>query len=311
LQGVYPATTIRNRAFGLEVHWRELVTIGQLRELLGRAFKRWNEDNATRLAASFAFYAILSFAPLLIFGIAIFSQFLDQGQLRETVLSQAREQLGSGASALVQTMIESANKKGANTIASLISLALALFGASGLFDQLNLSVNTIWRIGPKTGNTIRNYVAEKLVSVVMALVFLTLILAWLGIDSVISYMQQHTTKSFPLWPLISFAVSVLFLTGVFSVTFKALPRRMVQWKDVWLPAAVTAFGFGIAKYILSLYFGIGGVGAAYGPAGALVIILLWFYYASQIFFFGVELTFAYAYEFGSHKKEIAGELEMS
>jgi membrane protein len=278
---------------------------------LQKAFKRWNDDNATRLAASFAFYAILSFAPLLIFGIAIGSQFLDSGQLRQTILAQARDQLGSGASALVESMIDSANKRGANTIASLISLALALFGASGLFDQLHLSVNQIWRVGPKKGSAIRNYVLEKLGSVVMALVFLTLILVWLGIDFVVSYMQRHTTQAFPFWPLISFIVSVLFLTGVFAMCFKSLPRNMVGWRDVWFPAAFTALGFGLAKYILSLYFGIGGVGAAYGPAGALVVILLWFYYASQIFFFGVELTFAYAYECGSHRKEIAGELEMS
>src|ERR1044071_6859909 len=108
---VVPVFPIRNRGSGIEVCWRNPVTTGQFRELLIKAFKRWSDDNATHKAASFAFYAILSFAPLLIFGVAIASQFLDSGQLRQTVLHQAREQLGAGASALVENMIDSANKK--------------------------------------------------------------------------------------------------------------------------------------------------------------------------------------------------------
>jgi membrane protein len=287
------------------------MTVRQFRELLTKAVALWNEDNAPRLAAAFAFYAILALAPLLVFAIAVGSQFLDSGTLRGEILHQARSQLGPGAADLVQTMIESATKPGANAAAVVISIALALFAASGLFEQLSLSVNSIWGVGPRKGSAIKNYFVAKLTSVLMTLIFITLILAWIGIDSVVSYMQTHTVKDFPLWPVISFVVSVTFLTGVFAVTFKSLPKRMVAWRDVWLSAFLTAFGFGLSKYLLSLYFGIVGVGAAYGPAGALVVILLWFYYSSQIFFFGVEITFAYAYRFGSHKNETAGELATS
>jgi membrane protein len=125
-------------------------------------------------------------------------------------------------------------------------------------------------------------------------------------------MRQFTGReAHPFWRLISFLASVAFLTGIFGITFKSLPRRMVSWRDVWFPAFVTAVGFGISKYLLGLYFGLGHIGTAYGPAGALIVILLWFYYSSQIFFFGAELVFAYAYECGSHMKEIPGELEVS
>jgi membrane protein len=287
------------------------MTIHQFRDLILKAYRLWNEDNATRLAAAFAFYAILAVAPIILFGIAIGSQFLDSGSVRAQILHQAKEQLGTGAAYLAQNIMDSAAKPGANAAAVVVSVALALFAASGLFDQLSLSVSSIWGVGPKKGNVIKNYFVAKLASVIMALVFMTLILAWIGIDSVISYMQSHTVKEFPLWPAISFAVSVAFLTGVFAVAFKALPRGMVAWRDVGLSAFLTAVGFGLSKYLLSLYFGIVGVGAAYGPAGALVVILLWFYYSSQIFFFGVEITFVYAYQFGSHKDETPGEQAVS
>lgn len=287
------------------------MTLSQTRALLAKAFKRWNEDNAPRLSAAFAFYAILAVAPLLIFMLAVGSQILDKGAMRESILHEARTQLGSGAGDLVTTMIDQAAKRGASTAAGVISILLALFGASGLFDQLTVSVNSIWRMAPKSGNAIKNFVAAKLLSVVMALIFLTLIFVWIGIDSAVNYLRHHTDREFPLWHLISFVISVAFLTGVFAIVFKGLPKGMVAWRDVWFPAFITAFGFGVAKYILSIYFGFSNIGLVYGPAGALVVILLWMYYSSQIFFFGVELTFAYAYAHGSHRKEIAGELKMS
>lgn len=287
------------------------MTISQLRDLFVKSYLRWSDNDGSRMAASLAFYAILALAPMLLFAIAVGSQFLDSGSLRQTLLHEARAQLGQGASDLFRSMIDSAASRGASTVAEVVSLGLALFGASGLFDQLRISVNNIWSVGPKKGNAIRNYVLSRLLAVVMALAFMTLILAWISLDSVVSYMRHHAEQGFALWHLVSFVVSVAFLTGVFGLTFKAFPRGMVAWRDVWVPAFLTAFAFGIAKYLLSLYFGVAGVGSAYGPAGALVVILIWLYYSAQIFFFGIELTVSYAYSVGSHKDETVGELEMS
>ncbi len=288
------------------------MTVGQLRELLQKSAGKFGEDNATRLAAAFSFYAVLSLAPLLVFAIALASNFLDQGTLRTQLLASARDQLGAGAAELVRTMIEQGAKPSAGLIASIISLAVALFAASGLFDQLDAAVSTIWKVAPKKGSFVKLFVLRKAASVLMALVFVALIFIWMTIDSIIGYMRTHTVSGAgPVWQLVSFVVSVAFLTGVFAVAFKGLPRGMVRWSDVPIPAFVTAFGFGVAKYLLTLYFAYGKVGIAYGPAGALVVILLWLYYSSQIFFFGVEMVFAYAYGHGSHRKETVGELSVS
>ncbi|HVT13676.1 MAG TPA: YihY/virulence factor BrkB family protein [Fimbriimonadaceae bacterium] len=287
------------------------MTISQLRDLFVKSYRRWAENDGPRMAASLAFYAILALAPMLLFAVAVGSQFLDSGSLRETLLREARAQLGAGASDLFRSMLDSASRPGASTVAGVVSIVLALFGASGLFIQLRLSVNNIWGVGPRTGNPIREYLAARLLAVLMALAFMTVILAWISLDSVVGYMRHLAGRGYVSWHLVSFVVSVAFLTGAFALTFKSFPRGMVAWRDVWLPAFLTAFAFAIAKYLLSLYFGLGGVGAAYGPAGALVVVLIWLYYSAQIFFFGVELTVSYAYSVGSHKEETIGELEMS
>ena len=53
------------------------------------------------------------------------------------------------------------------------------------------------------------------------------------------------------------------------------------------------------KYLIGLYIGKASVGSAFGAAGSLAVLLLWLYYAGQVFLFGAELTKAYANHFGS------------
>lgn len=288
------------------------MTIAQARILFAKAFKKWNEDNATRMAASLSFYAILALAPLTLFAVAGLSHFLDQGSLRATIVHEARMQLGQGAADLVKTLIDGAAKPAATATAGIVSLVLALLGASGLFDQLNIAMSSIWKVGPRKGHAFKNFVIAKFLAVLMVLIFITLILAWVAMDSVLAAMRHYTGReTHPLWRLASVFASIAFLTGLFGVTFKSLPKGLVGWKDVWFAAFTTAVGFTLSKYLLGLYFGLGHIGTAYGPAGALIVILLWFYYSSQIFFFGAELAFVHAYEHGSHRKDTPGELEVS
>ena len=277
------------------------MTTGQFRELLAKAFRRWNSNGAPRMAAAFSYYAILSLAPLLLFAVAIASQFLYTGELRSTLLTEARRQLGTPAAALVGQMIDSAHKPGASALAAGVSIILALFGASGLFDQLKIASKQIWEIEEKSVNPIKQYVASKLLSIVMTLIFVTVILGWIGMDSAITYIRHHTDRHYPAWPFVSFLASVGFLTVIFAITFRSFPKGQATWHDVWLPAFITAVGFGIAKYLFSLYFGVGNVGGGYGPAGALVVILLWLYYSSQILFFGFELTYVFSHSYGSRR----------
>ncbi|HTQ10532.1 MAG TPA: YihY/virulence factor BrkB family protein [Fimbriimonadaceae bacterium] len=288
-----------------------MTRLGKLWDLLKKAAKRWGEDNSSRKAAALAFYAILSLAPLLLFATVIGGQFLNSNDLRLALVREARTQLGAGAADLVRGMIESARRPAAGAVATLISICLALFGASNLFDQLNLSVSAIWHVTPKRGHALRNYVASKLFSVLLTLGLVIVMIGWLALDSVLGFLGRETGQGFLETKLLSFIASMVVLTALFAVTLRSLPRGKVKWKDVWLAAALTALGISISKYLLGVYFSVSSVGSAYGPAGALVIVLLWFYYSAQIYFFGVEMTFVYAYEYGSHKAEEPGELERS
>lgn len=267
------------------------------RELLARTMTNWGEDNVPRLAAAFSFYAVLSLSPVLVLGVVVAGMIFGEGTARQELLDQARSAVGPQGARLILELVDNARREGATTVATVLSLCVTFFSASNLFIALDESVNAIWNL-PPSRSFVKHIVVSRITAFLCVAFFGLVVLGWLALDSWLGYLESQT-RGFQGWQVVSFLVSVAFLTCVFAVALKQLPRHRVQWGDVWIGAAVTGFGFGLSKLLIGLYFAYAHVSAAYGSAGALVVILLWFYYSSQIFFFGVELTYSYAYYRGS------------
>jgi membrane protein len=272
-----------------------------VKDLATKTFANFSEDNVPRLAAAFSFYAVLSLAPLLVLAVVIASAVLGEGGARESVLSQAQGLLGKEGRSLVEGFLESSSGKGTGIIATISSLVVTFFSASNLFLQLMDAVNAMWGI-KQTGPMFKNLILSRIGAFLAVLVFGAIVLGWVALDSWLHWIERHTT-GFTGWPVVSAVVSVLFLTGVFAVSFKKLPAGHLAWHDVWLPAFITAVLVAIAKAVLGFYFARAGGAGAPGVAGALVVVLLWIYYTSQIFFFGFELTYTYAHNYGSRQEK--------
>ncbi|RYG32794.1 YihY/virulence factor BrkB family protein [bacterium] len=275
--------------------------LSEVRELVQATATRWSEDNVPRLAAAFSFYAVLSLAPLLVFAVVLGGYFLGQSDTQTQILTQVQQAVGKGGRDLVEELIKQANKPGASVIASLLSLIVTFFSASNLFLQLNDSVNAIWGIKTQ-GPFLKNLLLTRIGAFLGVLFFGVIVLGWVGLDSWLHWLDQRV-PGIPGWKALSVIVSIVFLAIVFAVAFRSLPKDKVSWKDTIVPAIVTALGISLAKYALSLYFGLAKVSEAYGSAGALVVILLWIYYTSQIFFFGIEMTYVNSHQRGSHQGE--------
>jgi len=262
--------------------WRDF------RNVLLHAGQDWSRHAAARHAAAISFYAILSMAPLLIIGVTISTAFLDSETVRASLVSEARDALGSGAADLFVSIIEHASRPGTSVPATIIAILISLYAGSGLFEQLVDSIEDIWGIQHQ-GHAVALFLHGRLTSIIVMMTFLVLLLTWLATDSVLGWLAR--TQGWYLgWPFVSILASTVFVTLVFGLTFKSIPRGRVLWREVWPGAIVAGIGFSLAKFVLSLYFSFSGIASAYGSAGALVVILLWIYYCAQIFFFGVEVT---------------------
>jgi membrane protein len=295
------------------------LTIGAFFELLKQTYAEWNEDKAPRLGAAFSFYTISSLAPLLIVIITIAGIAFGEEAARGQIESEIRRAIGPEAARGIEDLIANAGQqKKTGIIASIAGIATLLLSASALFGQLQDSLNTIWEVTPKPGLGIWAMIRQRFLSFTMVLGVGFLMLVSLALSAAISAISTFFGNSFPIpeWTLqaINFVGSFIIITGLFAMMYKVLPDAEVQWRDVWVGAALTSVLFAIGKFALGLYLGKSGASSAYGAAGSLVLILLWIYYAAQILFFGAEFTQVYANRFGSkvepspHAVRVTGEM---
>ncbi|HLO17194.1 MAG TPA: YihY/virulence factor BrkB family protein [Anaerolineales bacterium] len=275
--------------------------------LLKETFREWRDDAAPRLAASLAYYTTFSLAPLLILIIAIAGLIGGRQAAQNQTMAEVQDLLGTDGRQFVQGMIESASRPSTGLMATVLGAVTLLFGALGVFGELQNSLNTIWEVKPKPAKDlldgIRRFVIKRLLSFTMVLGIGFLLLASLVISAALSALGQYIGNWLPLadfWlQLLNFLISFLVITLLFGMIFKFLPEIKIAWKDVWLGAAVTSALFTLGKFLIGLYLGRSRVVSTFGAAGSLAILLIWIYYSAQILFFGAEFTQVYANKYGS------------
>lgn len=281
-----------------------MVKIKQLFRLLKLTFSEWQNDNAGRLAAALSYYTIFSLAPILIIAIAVAGVIFGQEAAQGEIVRQLQGTIGTEGAETIETMIENTRETGSGIWATLISLGVLLFGATGLFNQLQSSLNTIWNVKPKPGRGIKGMLQDRFLSFAMILTIGFLLLVSLVLSAALAAFGNYFSHLVPdmlmgLWQVLDFLISFGVITVLFAMIYKVLPDVKIGWSDVWLGAIVTALLFVVGKTLIGLYLGNSAVGSTYGAAGSLVILLLWINFSAQILFFGAEFTQVYANRYGS------------
>jgi membrane protein len=273
-------------------------------DLFKQTASEWMEDDAPSLGAALAYYTVFSLAPLMTIAIAIAGFFFGKEAAQGQIFDELRVLLGEEGGKAVQEMVQSANAQPtAGVIATIISVVVLLFGASGVFGQLQASLNTIWGVKPKPGRGVLGMIKDRLLSfgftLVVGFLLLVSLLLTAGIALVANWVGGLMPGSETIAQILNIVLSLVMITLLFATIFKFLPDAKIAWRDVWIGAFLTALLFTIGKFALGLYLGKSGVASSYGAAGSLIVLLLWVYYSSQILFFGAEFTQVYANRFGS------------
>lgn len=272
-------------------------------KLLRATYAKWTKDHAQTLGAALAFYTVFSMAPLLLIVIAIAGLVFGQEAAQGHIMGQIQGMVGEDSAKAIQGMIEEARKPAAGLIATVLAVIMLLLGATGVFAQLQESLNTIWKVEEKPGEGIWKMIKNRFISLMAVLGTGFLLLISLVISAGLSAVGTTLGHVLPfpefMLQIINFFVSFAIVTLLFAMIYKLLPDISIQWGDVWSGAIITSLLFTIGKFFIGVYLGKSDVGIAYGAAGALAIILIWVYFASQIFLFGAEFTAVYAESHGS------------
>lgn len=268
--------------------------------LLKKTGMRWMDHNTPRLGAALAYYTVLSMAPLLVVAIGIAGLVFGEQAARGEIVYQVSGLVGNEIGNIVQDLLKSAHQQNHGATASVIGGLTLLIGASAVFGELRDSMNLIWNHKDESFGW-KGFLRYRIFTfaVVMAVGFLLLVslvvntmLAFLG-KYVGSRISIHPTLGLIIEPIISIFVTAL----LFALIYKYIPDVPVKWEDVRAGALFTAVLFSAGKSLIGLYLGKASVGSAYGAAGSLVVLLVWVYYSSQVFFFGAEFTKVYAERF--------------
>jgi membrane protein len=271
-------------------------------ELVKEAGNGWLDDKVPRMSAALAYYTILSVAPLLILALGIAGRVFDPQQVQQALLTQLGGLIGPEGAQAIKTMLEHASNPGSSVTAIVIGSVVLLFGASGIFAELQDALNTIWEVQPKPGRPVWTIIRERFLSFAAVLGTCFLLLVSLIVSTVLTALTDAVGLGHGgiVGQVLSFCISFVVIALLFAMIFKVLPDVKIAWGDVWIGAGATALLFTLGKFLIGLYLGKAGVGSAYGAAGSLVVFVVWVYYSAQILYFGAEFTKAYANHFGSH-----------
>jgi membrane protein len=276
--------------------------------LFKQTFNEWLEDKASQLGAALAYYTVFSLAPLILVLLAIIGVLFrdDPSGAWSRMTQQMSYFLDKSALDVVQQIAQKASQPGKSLVATIIGIALAIFGASGVFGQLQDALNTVWGVKAKPGLGIKGFLRARFLSFTIVAGVCFLLLVSLVIEGLLKGFSHYVQRRVPGGLALATSVYVVFDIAVvillFAMIFKYLPDVKVRWRDVWIGSVMTALLFALGKWALGLYLGSGAAASAYGAASSLITLLLWIYYSSQILLFGAEFTQVYARKFGPEIK---------
>jgi membrane protein len=272
------------------------------------AAKNWWGKDPFMQSAVIAYYAIFSIPGLLIMVISIATLFFQKDVITVHLYKQISSIMGEETANQVQGMIISLSKANKSLLATIIGLIVVLVGATGVFVELQKSLNIIWEVKGKPRRAIFTLIRTRLFSFGLIVSIGFLLLISLVVTTLIAAMSDWVLHHWPnlvliIFYVLNFIISFGVVMLLFSVMFKIFPDAKIKWKLLWPGSFLTAFLFIVGKTAIGLYLGKTNPGSAYGAAGSIVVILLWVSYSSMIFFYGAEFTRAY-------ERYIAGKISV-
>jgi len=270
-------------------------------DLVKNTFSEFSDDRVMRHSAALAYYSVFSIAPLLVLIVGLAGLIFGEENVRRQVAQQLQGLVGESSTKLISSMMTAREGRG-SLMATIVGGVALILGASGVFGQLQDSLNTIWGVTPKPGQGIAGFIRQRFLSMAMVLGIGFLLLISMALSAAVSALSGWIERTLSLPPWVSHGAELILSFGVttllFGLIFKVLPDVKIRWRDVIVGAMSTALLFTIGKFLLGLYLGRAATASAYGAGSAFIMVILYIYYASVILFLGAEFTQVYARRHG-------------
>ncbi|MFN0076012.1 MAG: YihY/virulence factor BrkB family protein [Prosthecobacter sp.] len=274
--------------------------------LLAETFRQWDAHRVPKMGAALSFYTVFSLAPLAILVLSLVSVVVEHNAARAEIVGQFRHFVGTEGAEMMEMILTKTAAQSTGIFGTLVGFIVLLIGASGVFGELQDSLNQIWGVSSKR-HPVFILVKERVFSFAMVFVMGFLMLVSFMFSAALAAAGGWLLARYPglggPWEWGNAAISLLVVVLLFALIFRLVPDALITWRDVWIGAVIAAVLFELGKFILGFYFGRSAIASSYGAAGSLIIILVWVFYSAQILFFGAAFTRVYAMRFGSHRND--------
>ncbi|MCS4240012.1 membrane protein [Myroides gitamensis] len=261
------------------------------------------DDRATKFSAALSYYTIFALPPLIILIISASGFFIEEKDVSAFFYQQVSDLVGPNTAREVENAMNNVTLNRSGVLPTVIGIAMLLFSASGVFAEIQSSINYIWGFVAKPEKSVIRMIKNRLLSFAMIASVGFLLLVSLLINSLASILYDYLAEFFAestiyLVKVLNNAIVFVLITFLFALIFKTLPNGIIRLKDAFVGAAFTAVLFMIGKWGIGIYLGTTATSSLYGAAGSIIVMLMWVYYSAMILYFGAEFTKNYALLFG-------------
>jgi membrane protein len=271
--------------------------------ILRQAFTEFNNDNGMKLSASLSYYTIFSLGPVLIIVIALAGIFFGREAVEGKIYYQINGLVGNQAALQIQEIIKNTQESQLGTSGAVIGIVILVIGATGVFAEIQDSINYIWSIRAKPKRGIVKLILNRVISFSLIISFGFILMVSLAIHAVVDLLYEKLAHYFEdvllvIFQGLNYLILFAVISVLFSIIFRILPDATIRWKDAYVGAAFTAMLFMVGKFLIGFYLGRSNISETFGAAASIVILLVWVYYSSIILYFGAEFTKVYTMNLG-------------
>lgn len=260
-------------------------------------------DNAFKLSASLSYYTIFALCPMLLIMISLVGLFFGREAVQGKVYWQLNGLVGNEAALQIQNIIKNIQHTHHTTIGTIVGTIVLLIGATGVFTEMQDSINYIWSVKAKPKKSWLRFLINRLLSFSLIVGMGFVMLVSLVVSALLNLLSDKLERLFSsytvyLFNIFNWCVTLVIISILFTLIYKILPDAIISWKDALIGSAVTAALFLLGKFLISYYLGRSNLDLTYGTAASIIIILTWVFYNALILYFGAEFTKMYALQQG-------------
>lgn len=270
--------------------------------ILRQSFTEFSNDHGLKLSASLSYYTIFSMGPMLIIVISLAGIFFGKDAVAGRIYWQLKGLVGTEAALQIEEIIQNIERSQSGT-GAVLGIVLLILGATGVFAEIQDSINYIWSIKAKPKKSFLKLLINRLLSFSLVVSVGFILMVSLALHALFDMLQHRLFILFDeatlyIFQGLNYLVLFVIITLLFAIIFKVLPDATVRWKDVFAGALFTAVLFLAGKFLIGFYLDWSEIGVTFGAAASVILILLWVYYTSIILYFGAEFTKLYTLQYG-------------